>query len=26
MPILIVPSVLLVVFYVHEPKPEEREA
>ena len=26
MPILIVPSVLLIVFYVHEPKPEEREA
>ena len=26
MPILIVPSILLIVFYVHEPKPEEREA
>jgi len=26
MPILIVPSVLLIAFYVREPKPEEREA
>ncbi len=26
MPILIVPSIFLIVFYVHEPKPEEREA
>jgi len=26
MPILIVPSILLIIFYVHEPKPEEREA
>jgi len=26
MPILIVPSVLIIVFYVHEPKPEERQA
>lgn len=26
MPILIVPSALLIAFYVHEPKPEEREA
>lgn len=26
MPILIVPSILLIVFCVHEPKPEEREA
>ena len=26
MPILIVPSVLLIVFHVHEPKPEERQA
>ncbi|MDH5754643.1 MAG: MFS transporter [Candidatus Bathyarchaeota archaeon] len=26
MPILIVPSILLIVFYVREPRPEEREA
>ena len=26
MPVLIVPSVLLIAFYVREPKPEEREA
>lgn len=26
MPILIAPSILLIVFYVREPKPEEREA
>jgi len=25
MPVFIVPSVLLIVFYVHEPKPEERQ-